>query len=54
MNLFRLFYALVFLLFLVSCSISSISLDIVRPAEIDVPTDIQNIIIVNNTTFKPQ
>ncbi len=32
-----------------SCSVSSFSLDVVRPAEIDVPNHIQNIIIINRS-----
>ena len=37
------------LVYLSSCSISSVSLDVVRPAEIDVPNHIQNIVIINRS-----
>lgn len=46
--LFNLFKVLILFSF-TSCAISSIPLDIVRPADIDVPSHIQNILIVNRS-----
>ena len=41
-------FSIIFLI-LTGCSVSTISLDIVRPAEIDVPSHIQNIVVINRS-----
>ncbi|MBF25401.1 MAG: hypothetical protein CMP49_02640 [Flavobacteriales bacterium] len=49
---FFIYRFIIFILFSVcfySCSVSSLSLDVVRPAEIDVPNHIQDIIIINRS-----
>ena len=40
---------IIFYLSIISCSVSNLSLDIVRPADIDVPNHIQDILIVNRS-----
>ena len=44
------YFSLVILHFsMISCSVSSISLDLVRPADIDVSNHIQDIVIINRS-----
>ncbi len=49
LHLFRFLFLFILLCACMSCSVSTVSLDIMRPAEIDVPNHIQSILIINRS-----